>query len=226
MSLNGLLNQLAGGLGQLQNAAKPQTGGGFSGGQMAGAAAASGLAGLLLGGKSGRKMAKNVAIYGGLAGLGALAYRAYSDHKAGRAAVPAATADMAAPRDGRFLPPPGDTAAEEKKAAVLVRAMIAAAKADGHIDETERQRILGQVDALGLEAPDREFLFAELTGPLDVAAVAAGADSEETAMEIYAASLLCIDIDSVAERRYLDDLARRLRLDPGLARSIEAHAAR
>ena len=223
MSLNGLLDQLVGGLGQMQEAAKSKSSGGFSGGQMAGAAAASGLAGMLLGGKRGRKVAKNVAVYGGLAALGALAYRAYSNHQAGRAADPAA--DLAPPpADGRYLPPAGDSAGTERKAQTLVRAMIAAAKADGHIDDEERRRIVGQVDGLGLEAPDRDFIFAELTAPLDIAAVAAGADSEETAMEIYAASFLCIDVDTPAERRYLDDLAQRLRLDPGLARQIEAQA--
>ncbi|MEM6492710.1 MAG: tellurite resistance TerB family protein, partial [Pseudomonadota bacterium] len=126
------------------------------------------------------------------------------------------------PAGSRFLPPP---AAQEDRARVLVRAMISAAKADGHIDAQERQRITGQLDALGLDAPDRDFVFDELTKPLDVGAVAAGADGPEAAAEIYAASLLCIDVDSPHERRYLDDLAARMGVAPDLARHIEANAA-
>ncbi|MEM6492707.1 MAG: DUF533 domain-containing protein, partial [Pseudomonadota bacterium] len=115
MSLNGLLDQLVGGL----SGAVSPGGGGFSGKQVAGAAAASGLAGLLLGGKSGRKMAKNVAVYGGLAALGAVAYKAYRDHQAGKAPPQAAPTapPPPPPADSRFLPPP---AQQEDRARALV----------------------------------------------------------------------------------------------------------
>jgi len=154
--------------------------------------------------------------------VGAGRYKAAPGNQPGKAPAAPTAAPERPPAGGAFRPPP---AAQEDRARALVRAMIAAAKADGHIDAAERARIAGQIDALGLEAPDRNFVFDELTKPLDVAAVAAGADGPEAAAEIYAASLLCIDLDHPQERRYLDDLAARMVVAPDLARHIEANAA-
>jgi uncharacterized membrane protein YebE (DUF533 family) len=45
------------------------------------------------------------------------------------------------------------------------------------------------------------------------------------AAEVYLASLLVVDETTTMERAYLDELARRLRLDPGLKADLEARAA-
>ena len=81
-------------------------------------AAAGGLAGLLLGTKSGRKLAT----YGGLAALATMAWRAYSQSPSG----PAHPAPPAA-----LKPSP-----TEKR--IVLRAVLAAARVDGHIDEREQ----------------------------------------------------------------------------------------
>jgi uncharacterized membrane protein YebE (DUF533 family) len=191
--------------------------GGIGGGALAG-----GLAGILLGTKQGRKIAGTAATVGGMALVGALAYGAYRNWQAGRA-----------PSDARasvpLLPPPRDTpfnpaseAEQQSLGASLMRAMIAAAKSDGHIDATEQANIFAQMDKLDLTSEEKAFVLDELRKPLDIDAVARGAQSPEQAAEIYVASLLAIDVDNPAERGYLAMLAARLKLDAKLVAHLHA----
>ena len=202
--------------------------GGMLGGNLGGiggGAVAGGLAAILLGSKTGRNIAGNVATYGGMAALGALAYHAYRNYQAGQS--PAASATTAtsvpalpAPRGTPFNP--SSEADQQSLGRNLLRAMIAAAKADGHVDTTEQSNIFAQMDKLNLSADDKAFVIDELRRPLDVDAVAKAARSPEEAAEIYAASLLAIDVDNPAERGYLDMLAARLNLDEKLVAHLHA----
>jgi uncharacterized membrane protein YebE (DUF533 family) len=182
-----------------------------------GALAAGALA-LLFGTGTGRKVTGTALKVGGLAALGGVAYKAYQQWQASQAGQTAQTADAGTPVD-RLTGP-----AAERRSVALLRAMIAAANADGHIDEAERKRIADGIARLGLQGEALRTLEAEVKAPLDPAGVARGADSPEAAAEIYLASFLVLDVDQPAERRYLDELARHLRLDPELARGLESQA--
>ncbi|MEM9224480.1 MAG: tellurite resistance TerB family protein [Pseudomonadota bacterium] len=191
-------------------------------------AAVGGLAGLLLGGKkTPRKIAGNVLKVGGIALVGGLAYKAYRDWQATKSApAPAAPSAepvaLPSPEGTPFLPAASD--AQEELSTTLIRAMIAAAKADGHVNDEERQRIGAQLEGLELDASDRAFIAAELEKPLDVASVAKSATTPELAAEIYAASLLAVDPEGPAEKGYLAMLAARLQLDPDLVAHLHANA--
>ncbi|KUF12396.1 tellurite resistance TerB family protein [Pseudoponticoccus marisrubri] len=104
----------------------------------------------------------------------------------------------------------GDSAAEEA-AALMLRAMIQAARADGEIDAAERARILETVGA-DADAEDRAFVEAQMAAPLDPEALAADTP-EAQRMQVYSASLMTIRVDTEAEAQYLDRLARALSLD-------------
>ena len=193
---------------------------------LAGGAIAGGLAGLLLGGKS-KKLASGALKLGSTAALAGLAYKVYTEWQASKQ-EPAADAPAQPMKD--VTPPPvflpqGGKARDDMSLAVL-RAMIAAAKADGHIDAAEQQKIFGKLDEMELGVEDKAFVMDELKKPLDIDAVVAAATSPELAVEIYAASVLAIDPDDPAEQAYLAMLASRLKLDPGLRASIEAEAAK
>lgn len=110
-------------------------------------------------------------------------------------------------------------------ALILVRAMISAARADGHIDETERQAILGKVKLAGLDPDAETFLTAELSNPVDLDAIIGAAKTESQKVELYTGSRIAIDPDTRAERGYLDLLAGRLGLADGLIDHIEATVA-
>ncbi|MDX1698553.1 MAG: tellurite resistance TerB family protein [Thiohalobacterales bacterium] len=197
---------------------------------LAGGALAGGLTGLLAGTKTGRKIGKHALVYGGTALVGGLAYKAWRDWQDGKApgAAPPPAAGVAGEAQPA-VPPPGSTflpsteQQQDELGRALVRAMIGAAKADGRIDPDERQRIEEQVAALGLDEGMRSFVHAELAGPLNIDAIVAPAVCEETAAEIYAASLMAIDSAGTAEEAYLALLAARLNLAPGLVSHLQAN---
>ncbi|MNM67771.1 Inner membrane protein YebE [compost metagenome] len=222
MNTRGLLDQLLkSGQDLLQNKAPAQTGqqgGGVSsqlGSLLSGAgggALAAGALGLLLGSKKGRKVGGQVLTYGGLAALGVLAYKAYGNWQRQQASAP-----RGEPQTVDRLPP----AQVEQHSHAILRAIVAAAKADGHIDDRERQLIDGEVAKLTSDIELQGWLDRELAKPLDPAEVARAAQSEEMAAEMYLASLLMVDEENFMERAYLDELSRQLRLDPALRSELD-----
>jgi uncharacterized membrane protein YebE (DUF533 family) len=217
---------LSGGLGGLADTVRQASDRAGGAGGFAGGAAAGGLLGMLLSGKKHKKKGGTlggVLSHGGAAVFGAMAHRAYQDWQRGN--TPAVVAP-ATPRDAvavepRFLPAAVPAADGQAFELALVRAMIGAAKADGHVDAAEQQRIFEQVERLGLDAEAKAFVFDTLAAPVSPTAVAAVASTPEQAAELYLASRLAIDPDQPAERAYLDALAHRLALPPGLATHLD-----
>lgn len=185
-------------------------------------AIAGGLMGILMT-KGGRRMLGSGAKIGGAALIGGLAYKAYQDWQAGKA-VTAEPGPLALPQPEGTPFLPTDAVQADDLSARLLQAMVAAAKADGHVTADERARIDGQLAALGLEAEASALIAAELDAPLDAGRIAALARTEEEAAEIYAASLLAVDAEGAAEKGYLAMLAARLNLDPGLVAHLHANA--
>ncbi len=204
-ALGGAGGGAGGALGGFANKAKDfmtkEQVGGMSGAQLGGIGA---VAGALLGGGVG-----GAARGGALAMLGTLALSALKQAQARSAAQPAAAPEQLTADPVEVAAITGPDA--EK---LLVRAMISAAKADGQIDRAEMQNIIGRIDDGGVTDAERAFVMGELAAPLDVAALAADARTPAQAAEVYAASLIAIDVDSDAERAYLRTLAEALRLDP------------
>lgn len=180
-------------------------------------ALAGGLLGVLMGGRGGLGGLVRV---GGAALVGSLASRAYADWKAGKDPVAGVTGSLEDLRD-RLLPGMGDDRAER-----LLKAVVAAAKADGHVTEAERAAISARMAEAGLDDSARGMIEAELAAPLDVDAVAALARDEEEAVEIYAASALLLDPAVPVDAAYLQALSSRLGLEPALVRHLDAQAAR
>lgn len=225
-----LLDQFMGGQGGGQGHQGGQGGPGDFLKGAGGGALAGGLAAILMGSKTGRKIGGEALKLGGMAAVGALAYKAYSDWQSGRATAqaPVPAQQPSVP----MLPPPGGTpfnpsteSGQQSLARNLLRAMIAAAKADGHVDAQEQARIFAEMDKLPLSSEDKAFVMDELRAKLDVDAVAAAAATPEEAAEIYTASLLSIDVDNAAERGYLAMLAARLKLDDALVAHLQQTVA-
>lgn len=189
---------------------------------LAGGAAAGGLASILLGSKSGKKLAKTALKVGGTAALAGLAYKAYQTWQQNQSgsATPAPTDATGTV----FLPTA--TAERDDLSLVLLRAMISAAKADGHVDAAEQKKIFSKLDETGLDTEAKAFVIDEMRKPLNIDAVVADATSPERAVEIYAASVLAIDADDPSEQAYLAMLAARLKLDPGLKATVEREATK
>ena len=172
-----------------------------------------GVLAALLGTRGGRKLAGTAAALGGIGLLGKTAYDAFQTWKADHGGG----AEPGAAPVGELT---GDAA--EWRSRALLKAMIAAAKADGHLDPTERTSITSAMHRLGLDEEVQLMMEAELERPLSPTDVAAAADSPEAAAEMYLASLFVIDTQDPVERAYLNDLAAALQLDPTLVSQLEA----
>jgi uncharacterized membrane protein YebE (DUF533 family) len=208
---------LAGSLGGLLGAAGK---GGSAGGGLStllkgagGGALAAGAMGLLLGNKSARKMGGKALTYGGLAALGVVAYKAYGNWQAQQANAP-----QGEPQTLDRLPAPQ----VELHSQAILKALVGAAKADGHVDARERQLIEGELVKLTSDVEVQHWLQAELNKPLDPAEIARAASTPEMAAEMYVASVLMVDEEHFMERAYLEELARQLKLDPALKTELEA----
>jgi uncharacterized membrane protein YebE (DUF533 family) len=215
MNLNSVLNSvLRGGLGSVLGGGAARGGGALGG--LGGQTAAIAALGLLLGGR-GSKLLR----LGGMAALGAMAYKAWQEYQAKQAggAAPPLQQPPAAHE------PPAQ--AEAHSRALLV-AMIAAAKADGHVNDAERAQI-AQALKRSDDAEVAAWFEQELKRPLDPAEVARAAGGDGAlASEIYLASLLVAQADDgrigFMERAYLDELGRQLKLPDGLKATLESQA--
>jgi uncharacterized membrane protein YebE (DUF533 family) len=115
---------------------------------------------------------------------------------------------------------PAETEQLEQSAILILAAMINAAKADGQVDQEELQRILGKLREVGADAEALDFVLAELRKPMDLEGLIRRAPSEELAVQMYAASLLAIEVDTEAERQYLRRLAHGLGLEASVVRHV------
>jgi uncharacterized membrane protein YebE (DUF533 family) len=225
--LSGVLGQLGGLFGQQ---AQPPAQGGDAGrgglmnnipGGAAGAFPGAGLLAVLLGQKSVRKMAGGLMGVGASAALGALAYRAWQNWNAGQpaASAPVATADDAPPENSPFLPKAD--ASGQPFALALIKAMIAAANADGHIGPEEHKQIFDAANRAGFDADAKAFIFDALSNPPNVRQIASMASGMEQAAELYLAARLAIDPDHPSEKAFLDALAQAMNLPPQFVAHLE-----
>lgn len=226
MNLRGMLDQLlasgSSSLGSLGQSVQrnPELG------KYATGAAVGGVLGLLLGSGRGRSVGGKALKLGSVAAIGALAWKAYQEHQATQAsqAAQAGRSPAALPTTtaGGFAALPAPQA--EWHGQVMLKAMIAAAKSDGHMDDRERELVQAELGRVAADADMRRWVEDELRRPIDPAAVAAAATTPELAAEVYLASVLMVDDTTPMERAYLDALARELRLADGLKKDLEARA--
>ncbi len=173
-----------GGLGDLLEEFGGSNALGGLGGMLGSGAAAGGLGGLL----------------GGLTGGGG----------AGREPAFGRRLNQALTNGGEPDDPPTDD--EEAMAALMIRAMIMAAKADGRIDGAEREALTRHLE--GLDPGERAFVMEELNARIDVQDFARDVpDHPALKAQIFAVAMSAIDVDSTAERQFAEDLAAALGLE-------------
>ena len=176
-------------------------------GKIGGGAAAVSLASMLLG----KKTRKNLLKTGSSAALGALAYHAYQSWQQSR--------NTEAPSAQNAFAPQGTQS--EDGGRLILKTMIAAAAADGSIDETERSLI--EQESGGSE--ESQWLLAETRNPAAPAELAAlaGGDTAAAAEAYLAARMVCGEL-SRKEIVFLSQLADAFRLDPQLVEQLERQA--
>jgi uncharacterized membrane protein YebE (DUF533 family) len=225
---NGLVGKMLGGMATKNFAAGLLTGG---------------LATSLLGG--GKIMsgvadtAETVAKVGGLALLGTLAYKAFGNYQQQKTAggnasvvdaVKQSATGMATQASGllaglmngqqaaaQAAPAPAQINPELSLA--IIRAMIGAAKADGHMDAAESQKIMGQLE--GATAQEQMLLMQEMANPQEVHVIARAVTTPQEGAQVYLAALLVCDSQCVREQEYLTSLASALKLEPAFTANLQ-----
>lgn len=202
---------------------------------IAGGVAAGGLLALLVSNKKVRKqigkMAGGAVGLGASASLGALAYKAYSSWQA----------SQPIPSDGdqqslaKHAPPNLDEAAFDPAAQstpngapfelALVKSMIAAANADGHIDKNEHNAIFDAIRKMPLDENEKALVIDTLMNPPSIDEIASFANGPAQASELYLASCLVIDVDHPKEVAYLEELAQKLSLPEDFVQHLKQQAA-
>ncbi len=98
---------------------------------------------------------------------------------------------------------------QSEQSAVYIRGMIQAGLSDGRLDEQEQQAIVQKVGNMGQE--EQNFIRAEMAKGADVAgfiqSVPRGIEEE-----VYAVSLMAIQLDNRNEAQFLDSIAKGLRI--------------
>ncbi len=223
--LGGLLDQLAGGAqnSQAQSAGASTGGLGDLLGSLAGAATggrstsqagqAGGL-GDLLGGLLGAAGGAGAA--GGLGGLlGALT--------GGAGGTPSNDQSLGSVLNSSFNnqgePDVEPTPHQNAAAAVMLAAMIQAAKSDGKIQQEEKDKLLSNLKDASAE--EMAFVQAQLAAPVSIPTLVAHVPNGLQS-QVYTMSVMAIDLDSQAEAQYLNDLAKAMGLDPQSVNQIHA----
>ena len=169
------------------------------------------LAGALLGG--GGKSVGGALGGGVMALLGTMAYQALKGAGSQEPEVPLGLLEPQSAAERQQL---------ERNSEIVLKAMINAAKADGQIDQGEIQRIVGKLQESGMGKEAQQYVLTEMTKPLDTQALIASAKGQPAlAAQIYAASLLAIEVDTPAEKKYLDQLAAGLGIKPEVTQRIK-----
>lgn len=112
---------------------------------------------------------------------------------------------------------PQNTAEEEaleSTAQLVLEGMINAAKSDGQISPDEMQRIVGKLQESGADQGMQQWVMQQMQAPLNVQAFAAEIPNQEVAAQVYAASLLAVDVDTDAEKQYLQQFSQAVGLHP------------
>lgn len=183
--------------------------------------AAAGAGGLLLAGllgtKGGRNMVGGVAKTGAVAALGALAYRVWQQRADGQENSGAQT-DQAALSAAGFISEGADDPAFSE---AIVRVMIAAAHADGVLDEAERAAIDGELTRFGASEEERALLVRPISENALFAAIGPAIRSPNHAAQLYGAASIVAGAREDGESAFLRRLAERLGVAPKYAAAMD-----
>jgi uncharacterized membrane protein YebE (DUF533 family) len=186
-------------------------------------AALGGLGALILGTETGRSIAGSVAKIGALALIGGLAYKAYQYYAEGEA--PGAERDISpepAPKGSGFE----ESAISDQAATTYLKAMIAAAAADGRLDADEQRRLTATLAEAGMDREAEAFIAQEINNPASLDELVAGVSDQREALQLYTAARLAIEPNTRAEQAFLAALASRLGIDADLARHVDTTTQR
>ncbi len=175
--------------------------------------AATGI-GALLGALTGKSQSTTLnSLGGGLMGLlGMMAYKAFTNKGSSNNNVNQ--------NQPAYNPPTPQQQASD--AEIILLAMIDAAKSDGQVDANELNKIMAKLQESGIGQEGVNYVINKLNSPMETTKIlAATRNRPDLAAQVYAASLMAIEVDTDAERNYLDKLAKGMGLTADVIGNIE-----
>jgi uncharacterized membrane protein YebE (DUF533 family) len=178
---------------------------------------------LLLGTSTGRGVTAGAVKLGGLAGLGGVAYKAFSNWQQSKPlmeGVPGLEQLTApAPTGSGFHP---DDHSHDT-AQLIVRAMVATAVADGMIDPAQRATLVAQMQRAALGSEESAFLEEAIAHPMSVDEIARGVSgNSQLAAQVVAAASLVANPANVKEEDFLSRLRAALGMSADLLSQIRS----
>ena len=171
-----------------------------------------------------------------VAGVGYYAYQQWQKRKSpGVGEIASLSAPVSAPTPLPALArapvapvnePPALPAVDDSLAFKMIKTMIAAAQADGQIDDAELAKLEEAVHSAGLSPAEDAAVMAALNTPVTMEEIAQWPASPAEAAELYGAALLAVDPDTVSEKFFLRRLASTLRLPVELTAQLNASVTR
>jgi uncharacterized membrane protein YebE (DUF533 family) len=186
-------------------------------------AVAGGLAALLLGTSAGRGVTAGAVKLGGLAGLGGIAYKAFSNWQQSKPLMQGVPGleQMTAP-----APTGSGFHADDHShdtAQLIVRAMVATAVADGTIDPAQRATLAAQLQRAGVGSEESAFLADAIAHPMSVDEIARGVSgNSQLAAQVVAAASLVANPVNAKEEDFLSRLRAALGMSTDLLSQIRA----
>ena len=210
--------------GSLLNAATSALGGGGQGSATGGSVTSAGLGALtdaLFGARSGASAQGSSLGGGAMAMLAGLAFQAFKNMNKQPAGVQAAMSGNEMPLGLRAAVNDSEVQELEQTATLVLKGMINAAKADGQIGNEEIQKIMGRLKEGDSDDNMSHLILEEMQRHLDLDGLINEIPNEAVAAQIYAASLFAIEVDTPAEREYLEQFVQRTGLDAGVAQQLQ-----
>ena len=112
--------------------------------------------------------------------------------------------------------------ADRAQTALIVRAMISAAAADGRVDAEERRRIQARLDRADLLPSERAEIEREFEAPMPIYALARAFETPEQARAVYAGAVAAVVVDTPEETDFLRSLRQRLDLPAEAVATVHA----
>lgn len=209
-------------LGSLLNVAVSALGSGRQSSSASGSLASAGLGALtdaILGGGSRASAKGSSAGSGAMVMLAGLAFQAFKNMNRHPAGMQAAMGSNEIPLGLRAAVNDVEEQELEQTATLVLKGMLNAAKADGQVGDKEIQKIIGRIKEADAEM--QQLILQELERPLDLDGLVNDIPNEAVAAQVYAASLFAIEVDTPAEREYLQQFVQRTGLDAGVAQQLQ-----
>lgn len=119
----------------------------------------------------------------------------------------------------------GNTAAPaDEQAARIIRALVYAAKSDGHVDEQEKQAISAQLGRMNLGPEGEQLVREAMDEPLDPQNISRGVKTPDEALSLFTMSLAALNLDNFMEKSYLEELGKALNIPADVRNDMLAKA--